>query len=80
MAFSSALDGATEDCHDCDAAGSGCVGRCELPSQAGLVKGFAVAITLASWGLDSPNDARFTRDSVVCASIRRELLSLVTID
>lgn len=79
MAFSSALDGATEDCHDCDVVGSECVGRCELPSQAGLVKGFAVAIALVSWNLDS-SSARFARDPVVCASIRRELLFLVAID
>lgn len=44
-AFSSAVDGATEDCHDCEAADAGCLGSA-APSQAGLVKGSAVAIAL----------------------------------
>lgn len=47
MAFSSAVDGATEDCQECDAAGAGCVGRRAVPSQAGLVKGSGVAMVIA---------------------------------
>ena len=69
MAFSSAVDGATEDC---DAAGAGRVGRRAVPSQAGLSKGSEVAMVISLvwrggwWFLECAGCAR----AAVCTSIR----------